>query len=620
MERIEDVDVVGDPHQYCNREGEGSLSRAEAATHTASAFFAGESVIDTSLYDRVEIVRGATGLMTGAGNPSASVNLVRKHADSSERKTALEAGVGRYGDLKLSADHSQPLTASSNLRGRIIANHQGGKTFVDREKDKSSTLYGVLDADITPTTSASLGISHQRNDKDGAMWGGLPVTYTDGSFTNWKRGKSDSTNWSYWDSRTTNLFIEGKQALNDNWNVSLKADHRNATGDSELFYFSGGSVNRNGLDWTPWPGKFHTDAKQNTIQLQTDGKIQAWGQEHDLIAGIQYNRYHRSSYSWDKGDIAPASDFNTWNGNYPRPNWGARSLSHDQTDTETALYAATRLRITDQLSTIIGTRVSNWKSTGESYTKPFTQKNSAIWTPYAGITYDITPNQTVYASYADIYKPQTERDRNNNLLDPIRGSTYELGWKANWLDGRLNTQVSAYRTRQDNLAQSSSETIAGVTPPTTAYYAAKGAKVSGFELEASGNASENLRLGAGYTQWRGKDAKGKALNTTHPRQQLKLFAAYDVPSVSGFTVGGGVAWQSRTWIATENPATGAEIDYGQKSYAVVNLMSRYQINEHLSAQINIDNLFDKKYRNQLSFNQYGYGDPRYISASFKYEF
>lgn len=484
----------------------------------AGAWVAGESVIDTSLYDRVEIVRGATGLMTGAGNPSASVNLVRKHADSHERKTALEAGVGRYGDLKLNADHSQPLTQSGNLRGRIIANHQGGKTFIDREKDKSSTLYGVLDADITPTTSASLGISHQRNDKDGAMWGGLPVTYTDGSFTNWKRGKSDSTNWSYWDSRTTNLFIEGKQALNDNWNVSLKADHRNATGDSELFYFSGGSVNRNGLDWTPWPGKFHTDAKQNTIQLQTDGKIQAWGQEHDLIAGIQYNRHHRSSYSWDKGDIAPASDFNTWNGNYPRPNWGARSLSHDQTDTETALYAATRLRITDQLSTIIGTRVSNWKSTGESYTKPFTQKNSAIWTPYAGITYDITPNQTVYASYADIYKPQTERDRNNNLLDPIRGSTYELGWKANWLDGRLNTQVSAYRTRQDNLAQSSGENIIGVTPPTTAYYAAKGAKVSGFELETSGNIGENLRLGAGYTQWTGKDAKGKKTEHHPPAQ------------------------------------------------------------------------------------------------------
>lgn len=150
----------------------------------AGAWVAGESLADTSLYDRVEIVRGATGLMTGAGNPSASVNLVRKHADSHERKTAFEAGIGRYGDYRLSADHSQPLTQTGNVRGRLIANHQGGKTFVDREKDKSSTLYGVLDADITPTTSASLGISHQRSDKDQAMWGGLPVTYTDGTLTN----------------------------------------------------------------------------------------------------------------------------------------------------------------------------------------------------------------------------------------------------------------------------------------------------------------------------------------------------------------------------------------------------------------------------------------------------
>ena len=93
-----------------------------------------------------------------------------------------------------------------------------------------------------------------------------------------------------------------------------------------------------------------------------------------------------------------------------------------------------------------------------------------------------------------------------------------------------------------------------------------------------------------------------------------------MPSVSGLTVGGGVAWQSRTWTETKKPATGANMDYGQNSYAVVNLMGRYQITDHFSAQINVDNLFDKKYRNQLSFNQYGYGDPRYISASFKYEF
>ena len=38
----------------------------------------GIGFIDTALYDRVEVVRGATGLLTGAGNPSASINLIRK--------------------------------------------------------------------------------------------------------------------------------------------------------------------------------------------------------------------------------------------------------------------------------------------------------------------------------------------------------------------------------------------------------------------------------------------------------------------------------------------------------------------------------------------------------------
>lgn len=42
MERIEDVDVVGGMHQRCGQEGKGSLSRAEAVTHTALAFFAGD--------------------------------------------------------------------------------------------------------------------------------------------------------------------------------------------------------------------------------------------------------------------------------------------------------------------------------------------------------------------------------------------------------------------------------------------------------------------------------------------------------------------------------------------------------------------------------------------------
>lgn len=49
-------------------------------------------------------------------------------------------------------------------------------------------------------------------------------------------------------------------------------------------------------------------------------------------------------------------------------------------------------------------------------------------------------------------------------------------------------------------------------------------------------------------------------------------------------------------------------------------MARYQINDQLSAQLNVENLFNKKYRDQYGWGQYGYGSPRYISAGFRYEF
>ena len=38
----------------------------------------GATDMDAAIYDRVEVIRGATGLMTGAGEPSALVNFVRK--------------------------------------------------------------------------------------------------------------------------------------------------------------------------------------------------------------------------------------------------------------------------------------------------------------------------------------------------------------------------------------------------------------------------------------------------------------------------------------------------------------------------------------------------------------
>ena len=83
--------------------------------------FYGESGSDTTIYDRVEVVRGATGLLTGAGNPSASINLVRKRADSKVFTGAASLGIGSWNQHRATVDLSTPITEDGRVRGRFAA-------------------------------------------------------------------------------------------------------------------------------------------------------------------------------------------------------------------------------------------------------------------------------------------------------------------------------------------------------------------------------------------------------------------------------------------------------------------------------------------------------------------
>jgi outer-membrane receptor for ferric coprogen and ferric-rhodotorulic acid len=113
----------------------------------------GDTASDTAIYDRIEIVRGATGLMTGAGSPAASVNMVRKHADSKDFTGTLSASYGSWNKQRYVADLSAPLNESGSVRGRVIAGYQDQDSWLDRYHKNTKFLYGTLDADLTDNTT-----------------------------------------------------------------------------------------------------------------------------------------------------------------------------------------------------------------------------------------------------------------------------------------------------------------------------------------------------------------------------------------------------------------------------------------------------------------------------------
>lgn len=394
----------------------------------------GDLVGDSILYDRIEIVRGANSLIGGSGTPGASVNLVRKHANSSKQETSLDLGIGRYKERDISLDHSQPLNQDGSLRGRMVLHHNSKHTFMDRVKQENNTVYGILDADITPNDTLSLGFSQENRELRDTPWGGLPDFDDNGARIVWPRHANPAPKWSNWDSSAKTVFIESTNSIDQDLNITTKAGHRAAKTKPKILYIGENAVTQeDGLTGEPVAGKYDYDRKQNYFQIQTDGKFHAWQQTHDFMIGLSYSRSKDKDLTFDpeESSMASAEEHDIWAGNFPEPEWSTAPTGNTQvTDTRLSLFASSRLKLNNQASMIIGGRFSNWKyqdkTTGD---EPIDYKKNGVWTPYAGILYNITPQNTLYASYTDIFDRQTERDINKQLIGPSRGKSYEIGWK-----------------------------------------------------------------------------------------------------------------------------------------------------------------------------------------------
>jgi len=59
----------------------------------------------------------------------------------------------------------------------------------------------------------------------------------------------------------------------------------------------------------------------------------------------------------------------------------------------------------------------------------------------------------------------------------------------------------------------------------------------------------------------------------------------------------------------------------QGAYALVDLMARYQVSERVSVQVNLNNLLNKKYYQQIGFYSQGaWGEGRNFMATINYKY
>lgn len=583
---------------------------------------AGESQTHLVLFDRVEVVRGATGLLTGSGQPSASVNLVRKRADKKSFEGYAAAALGAENHRHAELDLAAPLNASRSLRARFVGSATDEETFTDLEKRGERTFYGTVDFDLTPDTLLGVGASRESNRPRAMMWGGLPLWNLEGERVEWPRSKTAAPGWSRWSSDVDNGFITLDHKFSPDWEVEASLGRSKSTSESRLNFLFVGLDEVSGLpDWLPAFGHYDTQRDETNVKIETRGRFELAGRKHEVVLGADRSHQKFSVLSYPALDGAPIGDFYQWNGAaYPEPTWDAPVLDDAYQVRETGLYGAVRMSLTDNLKLILGNR---WARTDEHNTAHGTRTGEGnVTVPYLGVVYGIDKKTSAYASRTEVFDGQGYKDRTGQLLGPVTGSNLEAGVKREWFDGKLNASLAYFLVKQDNLAQPDGvEVVPGAGDdeiPEQAYYGARGTKTRGFDIELAGRLAPGWEIGASMTRFTAKDRDGVPINTFQPNRLFKLFTTY---RWNRLTLGGGVNWQGRNYRLSQNPVTEAEELVEQPAYALVDLMAQYHWTDSLSLQLNVSNALDKRYYAQIGeFGSGNFGAPRSVRVTAKVAF
>ncbi|MBK5474664.1 TonB-dependent siderophore receptor [Pseudomonas sp. TH21] len=578
-------------------------------------YSAGQTLTDMAIYDRVEVLKGATGLLTGAGGPGGTINLIRKKP-TSEFKSSIELGAGSWDNYRSQVDVSGPLTETGNVRGRAVAAYQDKHSFLDHYSRKTGVFYGILEFDLDENTLLTVGADYQDSDPKGSSWTGTRTIFdATGNKLDLPRSFNNGPKWGSWEQYSRTAFATLEHTFDNGWVTKGQYNHQINGYNAPLGYISQDSATASSI----YARKYVGDTTSDSLDVYASGPFELFGREHELVIGQSL-----SISKWKAKDYTATTyfnnsyDFYNWHGQAIEPLWTATKIN-DETTRQTGTYVTGRFSLTDELHLLLGSRIANYQVTGTSDTQ-----ESGKVVPYAGLTYDLNDNFTAYASYTEIFQPQTQyRTRTRTMLDPNEGKNYELGLKGEFFEGRLNSSLAYFEVHEEN--RPLADTAWNSQPGVDYSYIGTKTKTKGYEAEISGELARGWQLQAGYTHKIARDDDGKKVATWEPEDQVSFYTTYKLQgNLDKLTIGGGARWQSAGWQTVNNwgyPGGGRSEKFTQDPYWLVDLMTRYQVTENLSATLNVNNLFDKHYYTNIGFYDSAYpGDPRNVMVTTRWDF
>ncbi|MBW3990544.1 TonB-dependent siderophore receptor [Neisseria meningitidis] len=575
-------------------------------------------------FDRVEVMRGPSGLFDSSGEMGGIVNLVRKRPTKAFQGHAA-AGFGTHKQYKAEADVSGSLNSDGSVRGRVMAQTVGASPRPAEKNNHHETFYAAADWDINPDTVLGAGYLYQQRHL--APYNGLPAN-ADSKLPSLPQHAFVGADWNKFKMNSHDVFADLKHYFGNGGYGKVGMRYSDRDADSN-YAFAGSKLGMK----TPAgrPGCNTADDKACAVGLGTEIKQKALAFDasysrpfalgntaNEFVIGADYNRFRstneKGSSSTVKSNIA-LGDFRS----IPYVNLiqNARAGAHGYKHTldtgnldKFGVYGKFVFHPADGLSLIGGGRLGHYKiESGEG--KTLHKASKTKFTGYAGAVYDLNDNNSLYLSLSQLYTPQTNLDADGKLLKPRQGNQFEVGYKGSYMDDRLNARVSFYRMKDKNAA-------APLNPNNKkTRYAALGKRVmEGVETEISGAVTPKWQIHAGYSYLHSQiktasNSRDDGIFLLMPKHSANLWTTYQV--TPELTIGGGV-----------NAMSGITSSAGMHAggYATFDVMAAYRFTPKLKLQINADNIFNRHYYARVGgANTFNIpGSERSLTANLRYSF
>lgn len=575
--------------------------------------------IDVAAYDSIDVLRGSNGMMNVGGNPSASINLVRKMPTSKKEGKVKLIGDQDKG-YRLDGDLSGSLSNDGSLRGRVVAAHASGDNYLDRYQPNKNVLYAVATADLNESLTLSLG--HEMNDQndDGVMWGSLAFLDNLNNELSYSTSQSSAPGWSTIENRKNNTFLKLDGDVGE-WQIRAIAEHRKQTTHAlwAYLYRSGNPLAPTELAVSPSEYKYNNTAKLVDLKLNRD--FEWFGKSHALGLGVHWAKANTlDSSATSAAAIDPINNIKTWRGEGNLPTFVLPYDGSDIDQQERSVYFSSRFNLNNNLSLLFGGRYAEIDYSGVSYQVFNWNDEYEKFSPSLALSYQLPNSGThIYASVNDIFQSQRDKDINNKALEPVEGRTHEIGLKQYFNNKSLLVSAALFKTYQDNLAQFSG--MRQVNDVDIRYYSASDRiKSKGYEIDISGQLSDSVSINGGLANVRVDNNDGERIKQGIPTSTYTLGLSYTPSRFNSLRTGASLKWQSDTW------ALVGDQQVTQDAHGVINLFAEYAFHDQLSGKLNWDNVTNEKYwRSLYSAERYAvpqsyYGQPSTVSASLIYTF